>query len=56
MHFPINFLNKDILLDISFTVFKIDILILDTVMEGTMSHVSAQIPLKTLFALAIKRK
>ena len=33
------FLNKDILLDISFTVFKIDMLILDTMMEGTVSQI-----------------
>ena len=30
--------NKDILLNILYTVFKIDMLILDAMMEGTMSQ------------------
>ena len=39
MHFySFNLLGSDILLDISCTVFKIDILILDTMMEGTVSQ------------------
>ena len=33
------FLNKDILLDILYTVFKIDMLILGTLMEGTVSQI-----------------
>ena len=33
------FLNKDILLDILYTVFKIYMLILGTVMEGTVSPI-----------------
>ena len=38
MHFSFNYLNKDILLDKIYTVFKIYILILDTIMEGTVSQ------------------
>ena len=37
--FSLFFLNKDILLDILYTVFKIDMLILDTMMEGTVSQI-----------------
>ena len=36
MHFSFPF--KDISLDISYIVFKIDMLILDNMMEGTMSQ------------------
>ena len=36
--FSFNFLNKDILLDILYTVFKINMLIFDTMMEGTVSQ------------------
>ena len=34
-----HFFNKDILLDILYTVFKIDMLIPDTMMEGTVSQI-----------------
>ena len=37
--FSSNFFNKDILLDMLYTVFKIDMLILDTMMEGTVSQI-----------------
>ena len=36
--FSFNFLNKDILLGKLYTVFKIDMLILDTIMEETVSQ------------------
>ena len=36
--FPLIFFNKDIFLNKLHTVFKIDMLILDTIMEGTMSQ------------------
>ena len=32
-------LNEEILLDILYTVFKIDMLILGTIMEGTLSQI-----------------
>ena len=38
MHFFFIFFNKDILLNISSVVFKIDTLILDTMMEGIASQ------------------
>ena len=37
--FSFNFLNKDILLNIFYTVFKMYMLILDTMMEGSMSQI-----------------
>ena len=37
--FSLIFLNNDILLDILYTVFKIDMLILDTMMEGAVSQI-----------------
>ena len=36
--FSFIFLNKDILLNKLYTVFKIDMLILDTIIEGTVSQ------------------
>ena len=35
----LTFLNKDILLNMSYTVFKLDMLIFDIMMEGTMSQI-----------------
>ena len=37
--FSIYFFNNDISLNISSTVFKIELLILDAIMEGTMSQI-----------------
>ena len=37
--FSLMFLNKDILLGILYTVFKIDMLILDTMKEGALSQI-----------------
>ena len=37
--FSLFFLNKDILLNILYTVFKIDMFILETMMEGTISQI-----------------